>query len=126
MDPGAELVRYWRSLGLSIAQGASEAELREFETYYQVSLPSDFREYLSTVDGMAQSGGHDSDKNGFSFWPLRRIHPLVKVCVDNSLEIPPVRFPERYFVFADYLQWCWGYAIYVNDSNVDSGTVIHV
>jgi hypothetical protein len=126
MEPGTSLVAHWRHLGLSIAQGNPEEKLSEFESRFRISLPLDFRGYLSTVDGMAQLGGQDCDKNGFSFWPLRRIEPMARVCADNSLEVPEVRSPERYFVLADYLQWCWGYAICLGESAIESGTVIHV
>jgi hypothetical protein len=106
-----QVIQYWRSEGLTIPSGVPEEALRLFETKYGVTLSEDFREYLSNVNGMAQKGGQDSDTNGFSFWPLNRIKIVPEECADSNVRTPELRDIGSFFVFADYLQWSWAYAI---------------
>ena len=121
-----QLVRHWKSLNLRIASGNSEETIREFESRNRVILSSDLREYFLYVDGMAPVGGHDCDPRGFSFWPLARVRDVAKECAERALALPGVADPDRYFVFADYLQWSWAYAIHLGDSSLQINQIIHV
>jgi hypothetical protein len=111
------LVAHWKAQGLPLASGASESEISSFESRYGLVLPSDVRSYFGSVNGLVQRGGVDTDREGFAFWPLERVQPLPSVCAELQLAIPPVPHPEAYFVFADYLQWSWGYAIRLGTSS---------
>jgi hypothetical protein len=122
----SKLIGHWRLLNLRIVPGNPETKVREFESRNRVVLPPDFREYLLSVDGMAQVGGNDCDPTGFAFWPLACVKSVPEECTKHSLRLPEVPDPDRYFIFADYLQWSWAYAIHL--SNLPSGPnpVIHV
>ncbi len=122
----SKLIRHWRSQNLKIAPGNPEARVREFESHNRVILPPDFREYFLTVDGMAQVGGHDCDPTGFAFWPLARVKSVPEECAEHSLALPEVSDAARYFVFADYLQWSWAYAIHLTDRASGPNPVIHI
>src|SRR5580704_6322903 len=122
----SNLISRWRSQNLRIAPGNPEVSVREFESHNSVILPPDFREYFLSVDGMAQVGGHDCDPTGFAFWPLARVKSVPEECAEHSLDLPEVSDPARYFVFADYLQWSWAYAIHLNDGPSGPNPVIHV
>lgn len=125
-DSTSKLVRHWRSLNLPIAPGNPEEKVREFESRNGVMLPLDFREYLLHVDGMVQAGGQDCDPNGFAFWPLARVKSVREEYTKHSTPLPEVPDADRYFVFIDYLQWCWAYAIRLGARPSDGGQIIHV
>ncbi len=36
---------------------------------------------------------------------------MRKVCSEAGVALPSIQSPEEYFVFADYFQWSWAYAI---------------
>jgi hypothetical protein len=116
MKPYQKLVGHWRGEGLTIVTGAPEEALLRFEAKYNATLSTDldFREYLLNVDGMAQVGGKDCDQKGFAFWPLNRIRSVPEECVESKVGVPRVDDVGKYFVFADYMQWSWAYAIGVS------------
>lgn len=120
------LISYWKSQSLIIAPASSETGTQDFEFQNAVMLPSDVREYFLSVNGMAQIGGHDCDRNGFAFWPLARVKNVVNECAEHSMVVPEVTNPDKYFVFADYFQWSWAYAIYLGERSSEQNPVIHV
>lgn len=124
--PHSKLISHWKSQKLKIAPGNSEDKVREFESRNGVFLPTDLREYFLSVDGMAQIGGHDCDQKGFSFWPLARVRSVPKECAEQELADPEIENPDQYFVFADYLQWSWAYAIYLSERLSEANQIIHV
>jgi hypothetical protein len=113
MKPYRKLIQHWTDVGLTIAAGITDEELTSFEAHYHVDMGSalDFKEYLRAVNGMTQSGGQDCDAKGFSFWPLNRIKQVPEECLQHKMGVPSIRDIEKYFVFADYMQWSWAYAI---------------
>ncbi|HWY53315.1 MAG TPA: SMI1/KNR4 family protein [Terriglobales bacterium] len=125
-DSSGKLIEHWRSLNLLIAPGNTEEKVREFESRNGVMLPLDFREYLLSVNGMVQVGGQDCDPNGFAFWPIARVKSVRKEYAEHSTPLPEVQDPDAYFVFVDYLQWCWAYAIRVGAGPSEGGQIIHV
>jgi hypothetical protein len=125
-DSISKLTEHWMSMNLQLAAGNSEERVREFETRHGVIFPTDFKEYLLCVNGMVQAGGQDCDPNGFAFWPLARVQSIVKECAEHSLSPPEVSDKDSYFVFADYLQWSWAYAIRLSSNPSDPNPVIHV
>jgi SMI1 / KNR4 family (SUKH-1) len=120
------LIAYWKSSNILIAPGNSEEAIRKFESGNRVVLPPDFREYLLTVNGMLQAEGNDSDPNGFAFWPLSFIKSVREERVGQPPLLPEGQSPDEYFVFVDYLQWCWAYAIRLTSRQSDGGQVAHV
>lgn len=99
-----KLVSKWAGEGLSIRPGCSRALLNEFESRSGLVLPSDLREFLTLANGS------DQDDHGFQFWSLesyesfRQQHAQAVAC-------PTVVDRDQYYVFCDYLDWSWAYAI---------------
>jgi hypothetical protein len=106
-----KLLAHWRSMDLKIPFGNSPAAISDFETRHRVVLPDDFREYFRAVDGMSRVGGPDCDKDGFSFWQLEKVRPVSERVQKHKSLLLSVEEPDHYFLFADYLQWSWAYAI---------------
>jgi hypothetical protein len=124
--PYCQLADYWKSQGLSLPSGNLEETVRDFETRCAVTFPPDLREYLLNIDGMRQVGGHDCDANGFAFWPLARIKNIVTIYREESKAPPGLHEEDQYYVFADYLQWSWAYAIRLSNRPSEPNHVIHV
>ena len=121
-----ELVKFWRSEDLPIADGVPNALLDEFERQQGVVLPGDFREYFVRVNGMLERGAGCGSR-GFTFFPIRDVKPVAKVCEENGLELPEIDHVSQYYVFADYLQWSWAYAIRLDPQEnpvVQIGTLV--
>jgi hypothetical protein len=126
MNPSIEkLLALWRSIDLKIPSGNSSTEIFDFEARHRVILPGDFREYFLAVNGMSRVGGHDCDKDGFSFWPLERVKPAREETQKHKSLLLSVEPPDHYFLFADYMQWSWAYAIRLG-SNTHVNDVILV
>ncbi|HEX8624795.1 MAG TPA: hypothetical protein VF782_06920 [Allosphingosinicella sp.] len=95
------------------AHGAAVA--RELEQRYGTSLPDDFKAYLT--DSAPESDWMDN--NGLVWWAPERIKNLPD---ERGTLTPPEQVnPEieaeagRYLVFADYLDWCYAYAVCCSD-----------
>jgi|GEM_PF-1766961 len=104
-DAVARVIARWKSLGLATRPGCSTRALDAFEARIGARLPADLREFLACANGL------EVDQDGFSFWPLEEYETFAKVADEYALNTPRVPDPESYFVFSDYLTWCWGYAI---------------
>ena len=104
------LIARWQAEGAVIRRGVQEEFLSEFEEHNGVVLPWDFKRYFLTADGLSNDG-----RDGFLFWPLASVKSVPAVCKEEKVPLPVVDKPNQYFVFADYLQWSWAYAIYLAD-----------
>jgi hypothetical protein len=91
------------------ARGAAVA--RELEERYAITLPEDFRDYL-----IARAPESDwMDRYGFTWWAPEQIKNLPDECgprnpgaaVNPEIEAEA----QQYLVFADFLIWCYAYAI---------------
>ena len=91
-----------------------------FEERRCVRLPSDFREYLMAANGMAPP--RDTDDEGFCFWPIERICPVV----ESNASAATFEDAVQYFIFADYLQWSWAYAIRLSPDGSSQNPVVIV
>jgi hypothetical protein len=111
MTAAEQLTKHWRDQGLPMAKGVTEQAIQQFESDHAVKFPADLREYFTNCNGMVQRGGADTDQEGFAFWPIERVGAMRNVCSEVGVTLPPIQSPEEYFVFADYLQWSWAYAI---------------
>jgi hypothetical protein len=126
MSPYQKLRVYWKSLGLNVQRGVPESAVRLFETQNSLILPPDVRDYFLNVNGMEQVCGHDCDANGFSFWPLQLVKSAPAVCAAESIGAPTLPNAEQYYVFADYMQWSWAYAIRLGSEPWGINDVVHV
>ena len=100
------LIKQWQADGARIRRGVQEVCLSDFEEHNGVVLPWDFKRFFLTADGLS-----NDDSDGFLFWPLSSVKSVSAVCAEESVPLPRVDQLHQYFVFADYLQWSWAYAI---------------
>lgn len=106
------LIYHWRRQGISLPVGCHPDSIREFERRNRVVLSDEMRAYFLESNGM----GGSEDDNGFSFWPISRVIPVEE---EVERHTPVLRhFPgdSDFFVFADYLNWSWAYAIRLRPS----------
>jgi hypothetical protein len=112
------LIKYWSQYSeVSVLPPASNQEISRFENRHSTKLPIDFIDYLRTVNGFDKSKNYQ-DKNGFSFWPID------EMCRASEYDGGECSFDgaENYFIFCDYLDFSWGYAIHVGD--IDNGDIV--
>jgi cell wall assembly regulator SMI1 len=114
-----KLVAHWASQKLVASPGALPQAVRTFEANHGVILPDDLRNYFLRHDGM------DQDAKGFSFWPLARVRPAAEELAELSSTETPVEL-DGYFAFADYLVWCWAWAIRLTADPAGSNSVIMI
>ena len=55
-----------------------------------------------------------------------RVKNVSEEYAKHSTALPEVPDPNSSFVFPDYLQWCWAYAIHLGDSPLEPNPIIHV
>jgi cell wall assembly regulator SMI1 len=98
----------WRSLGVSVRDGASVATIADFEYRNRVVLPEDVRQYYSFMDGMEN---WDLAEEMISFWQLSEVGSVpekLSHCrgIPDYSEIESV-LPDAasYYVFADHSIW---------------------
>lgn len=115
-----DLKSFWRSQGIKSSPGASEEEIRSFETRYAVRLPEDFRRYLGSINGFDQSEHWVSDDNLITFLCLNEIKPL------NEYWSPLVADAADFFVFADCSLSVHVYAIRLRNAASDQNQVVVV
>lgn len=104
-----QLVQRWGRPAAGGKGGASFEAVRTFESRYSVALPDDLREYVRRLDGTGPTWPTDADEHGFNFWPLSRIRPVPDELA--AFKMDPITGLDQYFVFADYREWSWAYAI---------------
>jgi SMI1 / KNR4 family (SUKH-1) len=98
---------------------ASEADVAIFERDNKIQLPSEFRKYL------LEAGGTTIDTDTFCFYGIHQL----RLWANEDPPIPSFAHaqtdPTHYIIFADYLQWCYAYAIRVVGPKDRIGEVIH-
>ena len=115
-----KLKSFWRGQGIKLCPGASEEEIRHFETKYAVQLPEDFRQYLGSMNGFDGSEYWMADDNLITFLSLDEIKPL------NEYWSPKVANARDFFVFADYSISAHVYAIRLRNAETDQNQVVVV
>jgi hypothetical protein len=113
MKPYEKLRKYWDSTGSRIPTATrDESEIAALEVRYGVRLPADFREYLLLSCPPANG---NMDEPGVLWWSLSEIKNIPDE-YQHELKNPPVAAEARkYLFFADYLVWCWAWAIDCGD-----------
>lgn len=105
-----KLQLHWQNQGGVIRpSGAHCGQIAAIEKRYSLRLPQQFRNYLETTVPQAEYCGMDDEY--FEWWPTARIknipdeypHPLCNDIIAGQ--------SEKYLFFADYLIWCWAWAI---------------
>lgn len=104
------LQRLWRDEKPSLSTGGSAA-VEDLQSRYGLILPEAFAAYLRSAspDRDWMHGG------GIIWWPPERIKSLRDECgsetpneqLNAEIEVEA----DTYLIFADYLDWCYAYAI---------------
>jgi hypothetical protein len=104
---GSRLLETWqRSHEATLRAPATPKDIVSFEERHHVKLPPDLRGYFACTDGFDQKKDYQ-DARGFNFWPLKKLRRV------SEFEDGRFGFPgdSWYFLFCDYLDFSWGYAI---------------
>lgn len=117
---GTNLKNHWLSQRIEINPGVSREELNAFESKYQVSLPSDLRDYFLKVNGMAEGV---SDDALIRFWSLNEVKPIPEEAPDFS-DPSYIQEAETLFLFADYCIWSHAYAIRLSSDSESPSPII--
>jgi hypothetical protein len=110
-----KLQQWWNETSSGISTTTiSAVQIQALEQRYAVSLPDDFRAYLS-----ASSPVKDPlDDNVTCWWPFERIRNIPEE-YEHEVSSPEIaNHQSQYLFFADYAIWCWAWAIScTNDEN---------
>jgi hypothetical protein len=123
---GLRIKEHWLSQNrYLVTRGVNEKEILSFESKYSVKMPLDLRDYFHQVNGMGYWPA-DQDKEGFSFYRLRDIKTLSETAKDQQFDwLKNLPEADSFFIFSDYLVWCWGYAVRLSkDPTVKNDVVL--
>jgi hypothetical protein len=115
------LRKRWAEHDIVIVPGATKAVITAFEDRHGIRLPTDFHNYISTVDGMGDIGTTDNDL--FCFFPLSDLVSIAEFVPDRANMFAEA---SRYFVFADHSISLPSFAIKVNSDSSAGGPVASV
>ncbi|MGA6136864.1 SMI1/KNR4 family protein [Acinetobacter dispersus] len=104
---------------VSLNRPATWQEILAFEYKYQVKLSPILRTYFLEFNGIAN---RDMDDNYFTFLSLAdfQLFESISSYYDKDKYLYP-----NCFVFSDYLVWCWGYVVQLDQLGLD-GVVYQV
>lgn len=89
--------------------GAHRTSVENLEKRYSISIPLDFREYLLTAVPGSGTGLMDDDY--VDWWPIERIKNIPDE-YEHEINNPEIAASaSKCLFFADYLVWCWAWAI---------------
>lgn len=115
MSPLQRLLTWW---GRPFVAGVPDDVLDAFEVRNAIRLPCDFRQYLR----FTMPSGNDWDAEGTKWWALEDLKSARQECAGweggSGLD-----GDDKIIVFADYLIWCWAWAIDCSE-NQSRGNVI--
>ncbi len=112
------MIQWWDT---GAAHGASDKDLSALEDKYAIRLPEDFRAYLKAV----MPEGNQWDHDGTKWWPLNEIKTVQEECKEWPDQYPPTGNGDKQLVFADWLIWCYGWAIDCSETE-NRGRVLKV
>jgi hypothetical protein len=95
------LVNKWTTERVPYLPAASPSEIREFESRFNLRMPSEVAQYFGKVGGMAPEA---CDRDYIRFWPLGEVSPAA-----SHLGGARGTFSD-FFVFADFSLWTHAYA----------------
>jgi hypothetical protein len=93
----------------------AEGKVAALERRYGISIPEDFRLYLLNT----APSGYYMDEFNTTWWTLDQIRNIPDECsgemLDEARNPAVVAEEKQYLVFADYLIWCYAWAICCSD-----------
>jgi hypothetical protein len=113
----SRLLDYWRDPDQGPPgkrQTATPESIDEFESRHGIRFPLDLRSFLEEVGGFDQ-GKDYQDARGFNFWPLSKISRVS----DYNGHRFKFSGDRSYFLFCDYLDFSWAYAIRLGEGKND-------
>ncbi|USA45607.1 SMI1/KNR4 family protein [Acinetobacter sp. C26M] len=93
---------------------ATWQDILAFEYKYQVKLSPILRTYFLEFNGIAD---RDMDDKYFTFLSLTDFQSFESIASDYDKD--KYLYPNC-FVFSDYLVWCWGYVVQLDQLGLDS------
>jgi len=121
VKPFQRLQRYWLRPGSNVRTAPlSEHAVGALEQRYGFALPPDFREYLLRC---CPSDDNNLDREGACWWTLDRIRSVPEEYEYQIKNDRVARAASQYLFFADYLIWCWAWAIACGNDE-DRGKVV--
>ena len=106
------LSQYWKEQGI-MKTVSDIKKIEDSEKLNGFTLPSDFKEFYSLINGMEGLYPNEIDKNGFLFYPIEAVVPVAVECPNSKMENI-----NRIFLFSEYLQvsWWYGCDVIANDN----------
>ena len=97
------LIEYWKKQNIEINTKPNESV---------ISLPNDFIELYSKVNGMEILYPNEMDNEGFLFYPIQGV-------ISTKIEFKKhyLGTLDNVFIFADYMHKSWWYGVKVEDMN---------
>ncbi|ENX37804.1 MULTISPECIES: SMI1/KNR4 family protein [Acinetobacter] len=119
MDLINKIKRKLQKQNISLNKPATWQEILAFEYNHQVKLSPVLRAYFLEFNGIAD---RNMDDNYFTFVSLGEFQSVESI--SSYYDKDKFLYPNC-FVFSDYLVWCWGYAVLLDQIGSD-GVVYHV
>jgi hypothetical protein len=119
--PHDKLQQHWAATNSGIAVwGQNESLVASLEHRYNVSLPADFRSYLCDASPMQSEA---MDNSGTAWWAVGRVKNIPDEYEYEIGNGGVASEASSYLFFADYLIWCWAWAINCGNGK-DRGRVV--
>lgn len=107
MDAHVRLSEWWLQTGNEVPAGpAPDGTIDALCRRYDLSLPVDFRAYLS----FSSPKWENWDDNMGNWWPVERIRNAPDE-YSHRLDPPLPNEGRKCLFFLDYCIWCWAWAI---------------
>lgn len=112
------IIKHWQDQGIEIIPKPLN-EIEDFEALNQWSLPNDFKQFYSRVNGMSSYFPNEIDEEGFLFYPLESISPSWQ-----EFEGFALAKNKNLYVFAEYMHKSWWYGLEIKqDENYTIGII---
>src|SRR5688572_24926867 len=112
-EAGKIISDWWHATGdVPRAAEAGEVAVQEIEQRYKVALPDDFRVYVASVAPKDDFW----DAEGGIWWSPMRIKNIPDEYKHSVADAAIGDKAGSYLFFADWLIWCWAWAICCDES----------
>lgn len=98
------LLEFWEKQNIS-TQPKTKQEIDDINNNF-LNFPSDFIEFYSKTNGMEILYPNEMDEEGFLFYPIEAVTPVIAEFDDSNL-----LNKEQILLFAEYMHKSWWYGI---------------